>query len=102
MREPTTADEVLAFQDLRRRDLPRYFEIVNTWLREDSQNARAYFKRHYAWEDMGELRRALDDLNKVIELAPSQGAFCARGRLYRLLGEHENALRDFRHGEAMN
>jgi len=102
VQEPTSREDVFALQRLRREDLQRYFEIVNEWLRENPQNSRAYFRRHYAWEDMGEPRRALDDLTKVVELAPGQAVFCARGRIYRKLGEHENALADFRRGEAID
>jgi tetratricopeptide (TPR) repeat protein len=51
---------------------------------------------------IGEPQRALADLNKVIELAPDQSAFEARGDIYRHLGEYERALRDYQQGEAMN
>ena len=101
MQEPTTPEEVFELQRLRRADPQRFLEIVNEWLREDPRNFRAYFKRHFVWSEMGEPRRALDDLDKVIELAPSQPHFFARGMVHRQLGEHENALMDFHRGEAM-
>jgi tetratricopeptide (TPR) repeat protein len=69
---------------------------VNEWLEENPQNFRAYFSRHYVWSQLGEPRRALDDLDKVIELAPSQPHFFARGMVHRQLGEHDNALADSR------
>jgi tetratricopeptide (TPR) repeat protein len=75
MEEPTSAEEVLEFQDLRRADL---------------------------WMDVGHPRRALDDLDQVIEIAPTQGAFYARGIVHRQLGDHEAALADFRRGEAID
>jgi tetratricopeptide (TPR) repeat protein len=103
MKEPRSANEVFALHDLRRSNLQRYMEIVNEWLRENPRNPRAYFRRHYAWDDMGEPRRAIDDLTRAIQLAPkNQAIFCARGRIYRQLGEHENALADFCRGEAIN
>lgn len=102
MQEPNSPEEVFALHKLRREDPQRFFEIVDEWLREDPRNFRPYFRRHFAWADMGEPRRALDDLNKVVELAPTPAAFCARGAIYRDLGEYENALADFRRGEAMN
>jgi tetratricopeptide (TPR) repeat protein len=102
MQEPQTPEDVFALHDLRRSNLQRYLEIVNEWLQKNPRNFRAYFRRHYAWDDMGEPQRALDDLTKVIQLAPNQAAFCARGRIYRQLGEHENALANFRRGEATN
>jgi tetratricopeptide (TPR) repeat protein len=102
MKEPETPEEVFALYELRRADPQRFLKIVDEWLQEEPRNFRPYFDRHFLWEDLGEPRRALDDLDKVIELAPSQGAFCARGRIYRQLGEHANALADFRRGEAID
>lgn len=102
MQEPTSAEEVLALHRLRRADPQRFLEIVNAWLQENPQNSRAYFKRHFVWNDIGEPRRALDDLNKVVALDPTPAAFCARGMVHRRLGDHENALADFRRGEAMD
>ena len=102
MQEPNSPEEVFALHKLRRADPQRFLEIVNEWLRDNPRNFRAYFRRHFAWADMGEPQLALDDLNKVVELAPTPAAFCARGAVYRDLGEYENALADFRRGEAMN
>lgn len=102
MTEPTSPEEVLALHDLRRSDPRRYLEIMNEWLQTNPQNFRAYFRRHFVWTDMGDLSRALNDLNKVVELAPTQAALCARGAVYRQLGEYENAMADFHRGEAMD
>ena len=102
MQEPNSPEEVFALHKLRRADPQRFLEIVDEWLRDDPRNFRAYFRRHFAWADMGEPRLALADLDKVIELAPTQAAFCARGAVNRDLGDYENALADFRRGEAMN
>jgi tetratricopeptide (TPR) repeat protein len=51
---------------------------------------------------IGEPRRALEDLNKAIELRADQPAFAARGDVYRHLGEYEKALDDYGRGEAMD
>ena len=102
MKEPTSVKEVLEFQDLRRADPERYLEIVNEWLRQKPRNAQAYFRRHFVWMDVGHPRRALDDLDQVIEIVPTQGAFYARGIVHRQLGDHEAALADFRRGEAID
>jgi tetratricopeptide (TPR) repeat protein len=101
MQEPNTPEEIFALHRLRRADPQRFLEIVNGWLQENPRNFHAYFKRHYVWSQLGQPRRALDDLDKVIELAPSQPHFFARGMVHRQLGEHENALMDFHRGEAM-
>jgi tetratricopeptide (TPR) repeat protein len=102
MKQPETPEEVFALGELRRADPQRFLKLVDEWLQENPRNYRPYFDRHVHWSNVGQPRRALDDLDKVIELAPSQGAFCARGRIYRELGEHANALADFQCGEAMN
>jgi len=102
MQEPISPEDVFALHKLRRANLRRYLDIVNEWLRKNPKNFRAYFQTAFRVERRGEPRRALADLNKVVELAPTPAAFCARGRVYRQIGEHENALADFRRGEAMN
>jgi tetratricopeptide (TPR) repeat protein len=101
MQEPNTPEEIFDLYELRRADPQRYLKIVNEWLKENPRNFRAYFRRHFVWSDLGEPHRALDDLEKVIELNPTQPAFFARGMIHRQLDDHENALIDFRRGEAL-
>ena len=102
MQEPKSPQEVFRLQKLRRDDPQRFLQITNDWLKENPRNFRAYFKRHLVWSDIGQPRCALDDLDKAIELNPTQAAFFARGMVHRRLGEHENALADFHRGEAIN
>jgi tetratricopeptide (TPR) repeat protein len=102
MQEPNSPEEVFALHKLRRADPQRFLEIVDEWLRANPRNSRAYFSRHFVWADMGEPRRALADLDRAIELAPTQAAFFARGGINRELGDYESALADFRRGEAIN
>ena len=102
MKEERSPEEIWELHELRRGDPQRFLEVINEWLRKNPKNFRPYVTRHFVWSDLGEPRRALDDLDKVIELAPSQGAFCARGRIYRQLSEHANAMADFRRGEAID
>lgn len=102
MKEPNTPEEIFELHKLRRADPQRFLQIANEWLQENPKNFHAYFSRHFVWNQIGQPRRALEDLDKVIELNPTQAVFCARGMVYRRLGEHENALEDFRRGEAIN
>jgi tetratricopeptide (TPR) repeat protein len=102
MKEERLPEEIWELHELRRADPQRFLEVIDERIRENPQNFRPYVTRHFVWSDLGEPRRALDDLDKVIELAPSQGAFCARGRIHRQLGAHADALADFRRGEAIN
>jgi tetratricopeptide (TPR) repeat protein len=102
IKEPTTAEETLALHKVLRSDPRRYLRIVNEWIDENPTNPDAYFDRHFAWMKIGEPRRALEDLNKVIELKPDVVSFLSRGEVHRHLGEYEKALEDFDHGEAID
>jgi tetratricopeptide (TPR) repeat protein len=101
MKEPTTADEVKVLHDIRRFDPQRYLNIVDGWLNENPNNHHAYFDRHFAWMNLGEPRKALDDMNKVVELNPDPFAYFSRGEVFRHLGEYETALGDFDRSERM-
>jgi tetratricopeptide (TPR) repeat protein len=102
MKEPTTLEETLALSKLRRTDPQAYLKVVNEWIRENPKNDNAYFGRYFAWMDLGEPQRALDDMNKVIELAPEPVAFIMRGEVYRFLGEYEKAVVDYARAEALD
>jgi tetratricopeptide (TPR) repeat protein len=85
-----------------RADPQRYLRIVNGWIQENPNNHDAYFGRHFAWMKLGEPQRALDDLNKVIELERDRMAFLSRGEVYRYLGEYQKAIDDYNRGEALD
>jgi tetratricopeptide (TPR) repeat protein len=102
MKQPSTPEEVLVLHKILRSDPQRYLRIVNDWIDANPKDANAYFQRHFAWMKTGEPRRALEDLNKVIELDPDPVTFRSRGGVYRHLGEYERALGDFGRGEAID
>jgi tetratricopeptide (TPR) repeat protein len=102
MKEPRTAAETLALHKILRSDPQRYLRIVNEWIQDNPENPHAYFDRHLAWMRIGEPRRALDDLNKVIELKPDMVSFLSRGEVHRHLGAYEKALEDFDRGESID
>jgi tetratricopeptide (TPR) repeat protein len=102
MKEPTTPEEVLSLHELLRSDPRHYLQIVDKWIADNRGNSHAYFDRHFAWMKLGEPRRALDDLNIVIQLDPQPVAFWTRGEVYRHIGEYEKALEDFNRGEAID
>jgi tetratricopeptide (TPR) repeat protein len=104
IKEPTNADEILAMHKILRSDPQRYLRIVNEWIDENSTNSHAYFDRHFAWMQVGEPQRALEDINKAIELKNEADpmSFWSRGLVYRHLGEYERALEDFERAEAIN
>jgi tetratricopeptide (TPR) repeat protein len=102
--DPTTPEELLAAHKILRADPQRYLRIVNEWIRENPTNSHAYFSRHLAWMHVGEPRRALDDLNKVIGFEGEHDpmSLMSRGLVYRHLGEYEKALEDLDRGEAID
>jgi tetratricopeptide (TPR) repeat protein len=102
MKEPTTPEEVLEAHKVLRSDPQRYLECVNEWLSANPQNAHAHFDRHFAWMRLGEPRRALEDLDKAIAIAPDQASFLSRGEVHRHLGAYDKALGDFARGEALD
>jgi len=102
MKEPTSSEEILTFHKLLRSDPQAYLRIVNDRIRENPVNYHAYFDRHFAWMKIGEPRRALEDLNKAIELNPHVASFLSRGEVHRHLGEYERALEDFDRAEAID
>ncbi len=102
MREPTTPEEVLAIHELLRSDPRRHLHIVDQWIESNPDNSHACFDRHFAWMKIGEPRHALEDLDRVVELAPEPVALRSRGEVYRHLGKYGEALKDFDRAEALN
>lgn len=102
MKEPATAEEILALDKILESDPQQYLRIVNEWIDRNPENSHAYFSRHFAWMKIGEPRRALDDLDKVIELDPTPVSLFSRGEIHRHIGEYEKALADFKLGESID
>jgi tetratricopeptide (TPR) repeat protein len=102
MKEPTTPEEIEVLQKLFRSDTARYLQIVNGWIVENPNNSHAYFDRHFAWMKLGDPQRALDDINKSIELEPEPVAFTMRGEVYRFLGDYQKAVADYARAEALD
>jgi tetratricopeptide (TPR) repeat protein len=102
MKEPTTPEEFEALHKLFRSDIARYLQIVNGWIAENPNNSHAYFDRHFVWMKLGDPQRALDDINKTIELEPEPVAFTMRGEVHRFLGEYQKAVADYAHAEALD
>lgn len=102
MKEPSTPEEVRELHAILRTDPRRYLHIVNGWIDINPRNAHALWERHLGWMKIGEPRRALEDLDKAIELDPEPVVFRSRGEVRRHLGEYEKALADFGRGEAID
>ena len=102
MKRPTTPEEVLVLHKILRKDPQRYLQITSDHIRENPRDRHAYFSRHYGWMKIGEPQLALEDLNKAIELKPTQVAYAARGIVHQHMGAYHEALADFERGEALD
>jgi len=102
MKRPTTPEEVKTLHQILRKDPQRYIQITSDHIRENPRDSQAYFDRHNGWMKIGEPQLALEDLNKAIELSPSQVRYAARGAVHRHMGEYHQALEDFERGEALD
>jgi tetratricopeptide (TPR) repeat protein len=71
-------------------------------VRKNPSDSQAYFARCQAWERLGRLDLALQDLNTSIALEPKEVSFMSRGEILRDLGRYEEALEDFQRSEAMD
>ena len=68
----------------------------DAYIRLDPDDASAYFKRAYAFDELGQHDRAIEDLDEAIRIDPTYAvAYNNRGVAYQSLGERELAERDF-------
>ena len=102
MKQPTTPEELRELHDLLRTDPQEYLRVVNQWIDENPLDPHPYFDRHFAWMELGQPRRALDDMSTSIRLKPDQYGYLARGEVHRHLGEYEQAVQDFATAEAID
>jgi tetratricopeptide (TPR) repeat protein len=102
MKEPKNDTELLALHGILRSDPQRYISVVNKWIQDNPNNAEAYFDRHFGWMNVGDHDRALEDMNRAIELEPSPMKYLSRGDVYRHRGQYGKALEDYNRGEAMD
>jgi len=63
-------------------------------LKRDPRIALAYSMRARSLVHAGSLDRALEDLNRAVELAPDQSNYFQRAATYQALGQHKRALAD--------
>jgi tetratricopeptide (TPR) repeat protein len=63
-------------------------------LKRDSRIALAYNMRARAYRHINSPERALEDLNRAVELAPEEANYFQRAAIYQSLGQHQRALAD--------
>jgi len=83
-------DEALKKND-RQTAIAAYTEAIKL----DAKLKRAYVGRGVAYNELGEIRKALEDFTKAIELDPEDSyPYEQREKVYRKLGEHAKADAD--------
>ncbi|WP_041286408.1 tetratricopeptide repeat protein [Desulfomonile tiedjei] len=72
-------------------------EIYTEYLVKNPKSAEAYNWRGMAYEDLGQLNKALADLNRALELSPNYSdAYNNRGEVYRRQNKFVEAMNDYR------
>ena len=72
-------------------------EIYTEYLAKNPKSAEAYNWRGMANEDLGQLNKALADLNRALELSPNYSdAYNNRGEVYRRQNKVVEAMNDYR------
>jgi tetratricopeptide (TPR) repeat protein len=102
MQQPSNPEELWALHKLLDEDPFRYLDIVNRWIEETPDDPDGYFDRHFVWLELGELERALEDMNRVIALKPTQIDLRCRGNVFRRLGDYAKAAEDYETAEALD
>ena len=100
MKEPTSEADVQELHRILQTDPQRYLQITNAWLSEDPLNVKALWNRHLGWMELGEPRKALEDLNTALAIEPDALRYISRAEVFRHLGEYQKALDDFATSEA--
>ena len=96
-------DDNLKHWDLYKTDPEKYLSLCNDIVRQHPENPDAYIGRHTAWKRVDRFDKALEDLNKAIDLKPDDGLiFEARGELLYQMGRVDEALEDLDAAEELN
>ena len=83
--------------------IDKAIRLFGTALKINPKNARAYYERALAYEDLGEYRQALDDYSQAITDDPDyQPAYVNRGLDLANRGDYQDAIRDFDRGIDLN
>ncbi|MHB8283609.1 MAG: hypothetical protein ACYDD1_02940, partial [Caulobacteraceae bacterium] len=102
VKRPETLEEEAALQEILKSDPHRFIELATEWIADDPNDDHAYFTRHRGWAKIGDLQKALDDIDTVIALNPDLYAFWARGEIRRQAKDYRKALADYDHAEALD
>ena len=96
-----TPEGFMRRHELRRRDPRAYIAMIDRELADDPDNRNHYFSRHLGWDTLGDLHRALEDIDRSIALGDHPAPRLAAGEILMQLGRYREALAMLARGEAM-
>ncbi len=98
-----TREQIKRENQLLHSDPRRYLALMNARIRNDPADPQGYFNRHFAWLQLGQRERALEDLNIAIGLNPTHMmAVFMRGDVLRGLGRYGEAIDDLNRAFALD
>lgn len=81
---------------------PNALKYFNAFLRKNPSDLRALMRRVKIYIDSKNYERALNDLNTIIDLNPSEEYIGFRGLVLRHLGQYEEALKNYNRALDLN
>jgi tetratricopeptide (TPR) repeat protein len=84
-----------------RTDPQKFWELTNERVERHPDSANAYFGRHQAWERLGRLDLALDDLDKALALEDHFVTWRAKGGVLHAMGRYSEAIAALDRSEQM-
>jgi tetratricopeptide (TPR) repeat protein len=79
---------------LLRTDPQRSLEICDRYLGMHPDDPSGLFSRFQAWCRLENSEKALEDINRVLELDPNSGGFSSRGQFFHSIGNYVRAIED--------
>lgn len=73
-------------------DPSKFLELMNELVDQNPADAHAYFRRHWAWKELGSPALALDDLDKSLTLEDHYVTHRVKGRLLYVMGRYKEAI----------
>jgi tetratricopeptide (TPR) repeat protein len=73
---------------------PQALELCEQYVREHPDDANGLFSRFQVLQGLGENKRALADIDRVLEIDPNSTGYSARGAFFHGVGDYQRAIDD--------
>lgn len=91
------------FKAIENGDYQSAVKYFTDYIRENKENANAYYNRGYVYDELGEYSKAISDLTKAVEINPIFAeAYCTRGVVFYKLNEYSKAILDYTKAMSIN